>query len=41
MGAALIGAFVLLVGPVAYFYGADSRLTAKANRDWFAGRRRR
>lgn len=41
VGALLIGSFVLAIGPLSYFFGADSRLKAKSNRDWFAGRPRR
>ena len=32
LGAMLIGAFVLLIGPLAYFFGADSRLTTLRDR---------
>jgi hypothetical protein len=41
MGALLIGMFVLVVGPLSYFYGADSRLTSKSSREWWPGRPRR
>ena len=41
MGAIVVGSFLLLIGPLSYFFGADSRLTAKADRNWFAGRPRR
>ena len=39
--AVVVLGFVVLVGPLAYFFGADSRPTSKANRSWFAGRPRR
>ena len=32
LGAVVIGSFILLIGPLSYFFGADSRLTGKANR---------
>jgi hypothetical protein len=41
LGAALVIAFLVLVGPLAYFFGVDSRLTAKSDRDWWPARRRR
>jgi len=41
LGAVVIGSFILLIGPLSYFFGADSRLTGKANRDWWPARPRR
>jgi hypothetical protein len=41
LGVALVVAFLIAVGPLSYFFGVDSRLTAKKDRDWWpAGRRR-
>ena len=40
MGALVVGSFLVLIGPLSYFYGVDSRPTAKSARDWFPGRRR-
>jgi hypothetical protein len=33
-GAVLVIAFVVLIGPLSYFYGADSRPTHKRDRNW-------
>ena len=41
LGAALVVAFVILVGPLSYFFGADSRLTTKRDRGSWATRMRR
>jgi hypothetical protein len=41
LGAALVIAFLVLVGPLSYFYGVDSRLTAKRDRDSWPARPRR
>jgi hypothetical protein len=41
LGALVVGSFVLAIGPLSYFFGVDSRPTAKSARDWFAGRFRR
>ena len=40
-GAALVIAFLIFVGPLSYFFGVDSRLTAKHDRDWWPARPRR
>ena len=40
MGAVVVGSFLVLIGPPSYFFGADSRPTAKSARDWFPGRPR-
>jgi hypothetical protein len=40
VGVLLVGAFLILVGPLSYFLGVDSRLTAKRHRDWRPARRR-
>jgi hypothetical protein len=37
MGAALTLAFIVLVGPLSYWFGADSRLST--DRGWVGGRR--
>jgi hypothetical protein len=37
MAAFIVLAFMLVVGPLAYFYGADSRLPG--DRGWFPDRR--
>lgn len=37
MGAVLILAFLVLIGPLSYFFGVDSRRTT--DRGWFGGRR--
>jgi len=37
VGAMLVLAFILLVGPLAYFFGADSRVVAVPS--WWAPRR--
>ena len=39
-GAILVLAFVVLIGPLSYFYGADSRPTDKRNRNWRPAHRR-
>lgn len=41
MGGVIVASFVVLIGPLSYFFGADSRLTSKADRGWFAARTRR
>jgi hypothetical protein len=41
LGATLVIGFVILIGPLSYFFGADSRLTAKRSRDWWPARPRR
>jgi hypothetical protein len=41
LGAFVIGSFLLLVGPLSYFFGADSRLTSKASREWWPAQPRR
>jgi hypothetical protein len=40
MGAVVVGSFLVLIGPLSYFFGVDSRSTSKSARDWFAGRPR-
>jgi hypothetical protein len=40
VGALVVGSFLVLIGPLSYFFGADSRSPAKADRSWFAGRPR-
>ena len=37
MGALLILSFLVLIGPLSYFFGADSRLPT--DRGWFASAR--
>jgi hypothetical protein len=37
MGAYLMLAFLALIGPLAYFFGVDSRRTT--DRGWFGGKR--
>ena len=37
MAAVVILAFIVLIGPLSYFYGVDSRLLA--DRGWFPDRR--
>jgi hypothetical protein len=41
LGAMLVVAFLILVGPLSYFFGVDSRLTAKRDREWWPARPRR
>jgi hypothetical protein len=41
LGALVIGSFIVLIGPLSYFFGADSRLTSKSGRDWWPARPRR
>jgi hypothetical protein len=41
LGAALVIAFLILVGPLSYFYGVDSRLTTKRDRGSWPTRPRR
>jgi hypothetical protein len=41
LGAIVVLAFLVLIGPLSYFAGADSRLVAKRNRDWWPARPRR
>jgi hypothetical protein len=41
LGAGLVIAFLVLVGPLSYFYGVDSRLTAKRDRGSWRARPRR
>ena len=39
-GAILVLAFVVLIGPLSYFYGADSRPTETRDRNWRPAHRR-
>jgi tetrahydromethanopterin S-methyltransferase subunit D len=41
LGAALVVAFLILVGPLAYFFGVDSRPISKRDRDWWPARPRK
>ena len=41
LGAALVVAFLILVGPLSYFFGVDSRVTSKRDRDWWPARPRK
>lgn len=41
VGVVLVGAFLILVEPLSYFFGVDSRLTAKRDRDSWPARPRR
>ncbi|HEY3206196.1 MAG TPA: hypothetical protein VGJ58_04530 [Gaiellaceae bacterium] len=41
VGVVLVGAFLILVGPLSYYFGVDSRLTGKRDRDWWPARPRR
>jgi len=37
MGAYVMAVFLVLIGPLSYFFGVDSRRTT--DRGWFGGRR--
>jgi hypothetical protein len=37
MGAYVMATFLVLIGPLSYFFGVDSRRTT--DRGWFGGRR--
>lgn len=41
VGVVLVGAFLILVAPLSYYFGVDSRLKAKRDRDWWPARPRR
>jgi hypothetical protein len=41
VGVVSVGAFLIVAGPLSYFLGVDSRLTAKRDRDWWPARPRR